>query len=925
MSLVERDAEIAFLEDRLADCLRGTGTIAVIRGAVASGKTALLLSLAEQAFASGAIYLNATASRLEKTLQLGLINQLLRSSELPIVISERALELLEDDALSTLSKEQDPVVIAPEVARVFGGLWKLLRDLSEICPVVISIDDVQYADVLSVQFLAYSARRTKDSRILIVLTECTHVLPPDHLLHTEILRQPNCHCITLRWLSRSGVADLLQAQLPGADTQLVTSCHRISGGNPLLVQALAEDYRACEGAATGTMAPWAVFRRAVCACLYRCDPVVADLARVLAVLETMPPIKLLGELLDISPESARNGLHILTTIGILDSGRFRHDVIRKAVLDSMSAGELAALHSRVARVFYLAGVAPAVLAKHLLAADRIEAAWAVPVLEDAAADALASKQPDLAISLLGRAHRESTDERQRAAIKAALARTEWRIAPANAARHFPELVKSAQHRLLDSRHVSELVYYLLWHGHTGYAITVLKSIDCDGADILLQEPGGMLRPWLDFSFPKLLDGMTGLSDEPAAHAAPAGALPQKSVPNFLASVTGCDEEEGSLSELERILEKSNLEEPAQATVITALMALLCADRADRVAFWCDSLQRDARALDIPLWSAIFEAFQAMIETRRGNLAAAERHARTALTLLGPKDWGVVVGGPLASAILAATAARKLEDAAAYVRSPAPEAMFDTPFGLLYLHARGSYYLSTGRLYAALDDFQSCGERMTNWALDLPAFVPWRTAAAQARLRMGDTLAARELAVEQLSRLRPEHIRTRGISLRVLALTERPAKRLALLRQAAEALRASGDRLELAHALADLSGTYAELGEPSRAQTLARQANALAVQCGAESLKAAVPVEASHNASHHRRPALADVDPLEGLSFAERRVANLAAHGYTNREISRKLYVTVSTVEQHLTRVYRKLGLNSRADLPVDLPADFAES
>ena len=52
------------------------------------------------------------------------------------------------------------------------------------------------------------------------------------------------------------------------------------------------------------------------------------------------------------------------------------------------------------------------------------------------------------------------------------------------------------------------------------------------------------------------------------------------------------------------------------------------------------------------------------------------------------------------------------------------------------------------------------------------------------------------------------------------------------------------------------------------------------------------------------------------------MAELAALGHTNREISRTLYVTVSTVEQHLTRVYRKLGVKSRADLPPVLaPAD----
>jgi DNA-binding CsgD family transcriptional regulator len=62
---------------------------------------------------------------------------------------------------------------------------------------------------------------------------------------------------------------------------------------------------------------------------------------------------------------------------------------------------------------------------------------------------------------------------------------------------------------------------------------------------------------------------------------------------------------------------------------------------------------------------------------------------------------------------------------------------------------------------------------------------------------------------------------------------------------------------------------------------------------------------------------AELDGTAALSDAERRVAALASLGYTNREISRRLHVTVSTVEQHLTRVYRKLNVKNRTDLPAD--------
>lgn len=62
----------------------------------------------------------------------------------------------------------------------------------------------------------------------------------------------------------------------------------------------------------------------------------------------------------------------------------------------------------------------------------------------------------------------------------------------------------------------------------------------------------------------------------------------------------------------------------------------------------------------------------------------------------------------------------------------------------------------------------------------------------------------------------------------------------------------------------------------------------------------------------------DDERLEQLSEAERRVGALAAQGRTNREIASKLCITVSTVEQHLTRVYRKLSVKRRKDLPAGL-------
>ena len=64
-----------------------------------------------------------------------------------------------------------------------------------------------------------------------------------------------------------------------------------------------------------------------------------------------------------------------------------------------------------------------------------------------------------------------------------------------------------------------------------------------------------------------------------------------------------------------------------------------------------------------------------------------------------------------------------------------------------------------------------------------------------------------------------------------------------------------------------------------------------------------------------RPRRRAFSGVESLTAAERRVAGMAAGGMSNREIAQALFVTVRTVENHLARVYTKLNVHSRAELP----------
>ena len=88
---------------------------------------------------------------------------------------------------------------------------------------------------------------------------------------------------------------------------------------------------------------------------------------------------------------------------------------------------------------------------------------------------------------------------------------------------------------------------------------------------------------------------------------------------------------------------------------------------------------------------------------------------------------------------------------------------------------------------------------------------------------------------------------------------------------------------------------------------------LAIECGAEGLAGRARDELLAAGARPRRASFSGV---ESLTPSESRVARLAATGHSNAEIAQTLFVTQKTVESHLAAAYRKLGVRSRAELPI---------
>ena len=118
--------------------------------------------------------------------------------------------------------------------------------------------------------------------------------------------------------------------------------------------------------------------------------------------------------------------------------------------------------------------------------------------------------------------------------------------------------------------------------------------------------------------------------------------------------------------------------------------------------------------------------------------------------------------------------------------------------------------------------------------------------------------------------------------------------------------------ERARALSAYGGALRRTRHPTEARDPLRRGLELAEKCGAAQLADQTRSELYATGARPRTDAVSGVD---ALTASERRVADLAADGNSNRDIAQALFVTPKTVEVHLSNAYRKLGIRSRRDLP----------
>ncbi|WP_337661967.1 LuxR C-terminal-related transcriptional regulator [Actinoalloteichus sp. AHMU CJ021] len=889
MELLERHAESAALRRAYHD---GGGAVVLVSSCVGGGKTGLLQSFGEYVASAGGVVVSVVGSRAERTFGFGVLEQVVASPSLSSQVRCRLRDLL-DRAIGGGAAPQGGESAAVEV--FVDALGGALADLASEQGITLCVDDVHFVDEVSLRCLLSVQRRMVAAGGVVVFGETPQLAVTHSQVHAELMDQPRYQWIRLSRLSRPGVAAAVTRRLGDTPPPVVEACCEATGGNPRLVRAALDDHAAAEE--HSELVVGLTFRHAVLACLCRLDSRVLEVARGIAVLGEQATPDRLVKLLGLKAGVVRRSVELIAAIGLVRTDRFRHPAVREAVLGTLPPEDHTRLASRAAWVLHQDGADATSVVRHLLAAEQAEQTWMIGVLQDSARQALADGNAGTAVRCLDLASRGIVGDRERAENTARLAAAEWRMNPSAAASHLGTLTQAMRDGLLDQREIVALIKYRLWFGEVDQAADVVARLVAGGTllDWPLVAELRIAHQVSHFGKSPMWDLLDKVGPGPVDNEVVTGSA-QMAVRLMTLLLTNGSQKQ-VVTAAEQILLNSQVDESSFESVVCALQALIQVDRPGKALDW------STRLLDLPIirgastWRAVLSAISTHAAVRCGKPPRATALATSMFATLPVHSWGLTVGLPLSDLLHVATAQGATAEAEQVLRQVVPERMLSTWSGLRYLRARGHYYLAHNRVYAALEDFRRCGDMMTAEGVDIPAVIPWRADIAQAYLRLDLREKAKKLVEQQLALPGASSARVRGASLRVLALTSEPPQRRKLLEKAVNLLRESGDQVELSMALSDLHTTGHRPNQPSVPALLGRGTS-----------KAPV-IDLPR---HDRVSTLPRGEQL--LSSAERRVADLVALGDQNRNISTKLHITISTVEQHLTKIYRKLGVANRNEL-----------
>jgi DNA-binding CsgD family transcriptional regulator len=933
-ALLERSDELARIESALADARTGRGRFVVVEGPAGIGKTALLAAVRTAGAESGMRVLRSRATEMETNFAFGVVRQLFEPPLVEASELERAdlLQAAAGVAAGLLRLPGAPPVDGPPSSGVdpsfaiLHGLYWLCANLAAVGPLCLVVDDAHWADAASLRYLAFLLTRLEELDIALVVAIRPREAGIDAELLTAVTTDSSADVIRLAPLTRAAVAQLLEAGLGRApDPDVVDTCLRVTRGTPFLVRELGTALSG-EGAGSGVE----TVGRSVRLRLLRLPEHAGRLARALAVLEQSDLLQA-ARLAGLEELEAADAADLLATVGILEPGRpltFVHPLVRDGIYSELSSSERAQGHRRAAELLAEQPGADARVAEHLLVSEPAGDGWVVERLVAAACAAGMQGAPEPEAVFLRRALAEPPPPGDRSALLLDLGMAEASAGLADWPEHLRQAVDAAPDPVAAAEASLVLAHALSGGQRYAEAVEVLDraaaTLDAPRSELGLQlEAAAVVAEMNDpVTMPPVSPRRVTLREQAAEDpAAPAELLAAAAFISVLANEPaeiGAQLASRALQAGERGLRGSAGRQWVSSTgwFSQSMFTLLWSERYAQLRPLLDASIAQARASGDSTRLAMGLVNRGWLALRRGDLAVAEADTRTALAateLPAPPMFRVLNGGVLLEALVEQGELDAAEQALAPLDSETESGSLISP---PLRFARGRLRVAQGRVAEGLEDILAVGALLTRSLVISPGALSWRSEAALAHLALGDHESAERLAEEELQLARAFGApRALGVALRAAGVVAGGDRGASLLREAIDAFERGGARLERARALAELGAMLRRRNRRTEAREPLREALDAAHRAGARPLAEQAETELRATGARPRRGVLRGLD---SLTASERRIAELASQGLTNREIAQTLFVTARTVEGHLTSIFRKLQLDSRNELPAML-------
>ena len=920
--LLEREREIATLDEFVSGAAKPGPRLGLIEGPAGIGKSTLLAEARRIAESDGTRVLTARGSTIEAEFPYGVVRQLFEPALADPKVRERAFSGAAEPARAVFeASAADGGSEAVGFATLHGLYWLTLNLAGEE-PLLLAIDDLHWVDHPSLRFIAYLVKRLEELPVIVVSAVRPNEPGADAEMIAEIAADPLTTNLHPGPLSVPAVADLIAERLGETpDKEFTAVSHAATGGNPLLLfellRALAAEGvapRADRVGVVSDLGPRAA-SRAVLLRLARLPGEAAEIARAIAVLGEGTELWAAAELAGLDEQIAADATGALARAEILRPEPplgFVHPLVRDAVYLELSPGDRELQHDRAAQLLRRASASAEQVAAHLLVAPGADGEWVAETLRVAAASAMARGAAESAIPYLSRALEEPLDEPNRAAVLRDLGRAEVLYVGGDASEH----LAMAYEALTDPRERAEVAMLLAWaltftrRPEEARKLAARAGAELGGEHEDLRmglEALELFTLYFGAGDPaelERLEPFRGMTEIDSAGAAMIGGGAAMDWAYCLGPKSEC------VAQARRALAEPTLYEYDQGLFwCGAGFVLVHAEEPDAIKIWDQIFAEVYRggslfaALTTNLWGGYTEMLWGRLDDAWERFGSAAEQGML---------WGA---GRRIDHVPAAFMAQILVErgelaAARQVLDSATEPITAGHLaGNLWRRAEIEVLLAEGRPEDALVAAETMRDQIGR--LDNPSAHPWRTLMGEVLDRLDRLDEAQALATEELEIARAWEVAGPiGRALRVLGTAERDDG-LDHLREAVEVLEESPARLEHARALHALGVATRLARKPSDAREPLYRALELASVCGATALEERVRTELQATGARPRREALSGVG---ALTPSERRVADLAAVGRSNRDIAQELFVTPKTVEVHLSNTYRKLDIRGRREL-----------